>query len=203
MAKVRFELEAEAVLKPEIMETLIEPWSIGLFVSTSMSSARQEIVLDSPEQLEITLSPDHLERPRLTMQKFNNYFKRQDLMLKRQLAARVGGGFHQMQPTDVALGHNLSMLLSHLNPGAVRKVRNRSLMAIRCRIYDAHRCNPVTDVPVLEAIVRPFMTISLPKNVSIVVFLETLDMAYYCCIRTVTHGRIAHLPMQMHVPHAP
>ena len=161
-ADVSIKLVVQATHAPECDETLLEPWQCGVEIRTCISREHQSIKVLG-KLLDVTITPDHIERPRLTMNKFDQHLKRQDRVFKVQLKHQIEAGFKQIN--NVAVNHKLASLLSDLNPGDKRKIRNRTDMAILCRVYHTDRCDTIKDNPVIQIVLRPGASISLPKSI--------------------------------------
>ena len=147
------------------METLMEPWTCVLKVSTSTTSAMQQISFWSEDTAEVTVSPDHIQRPLTALNKFEGHVRQQNLLLMRlQERAKVR---HCLRPAPVAaaLDQKFAIFLANLNQDEKREIRNRTDMAILVRVYDPHRCDTVSDTPLTQVVLRPQQTIALPRRV--------------------------------------
>jgi hypothetical protein len=91
------QVQTECVHGAKAMETVVEPWKFHVDVKTSIEKDTQLITVTAKERLEFSITPDHIERPRLSMQKFDLYAKKQALYMKNALSTAIAEGFKQME----------------------------------------------------------------------------------------------------------
>ncbi len=165
-----FGVQAQAVGDTNDMETLLEPFPLRLDISTSRFSTKQEIVFEIPS-IEMTMTPDHINRPRETMRRFDRLAKKQQTMMKLSLQdmhavlKKIGELGEREQEEDGKNKQNMLTFLSNLSPGEKRLIRNRTSCAIQCRIYPAADC---------DTLKRPAMHFVLVPGGSVKVPLTTL-----------------------------
>jgi uncharacterized protein YeaO (DUF488 family) len=163
-----FSVQAQAVGDSSDMETLLEPFPLRLDISTSRFSTKQEIVFEIPS-IEMTITPDHINRPRETMRRFDRLAKKQQLMMKRLLQdmqavlKKMGEVGEREQVEDGNNKHNMLTFLSNLSPGEKRLIRNRTSCALQCRIYPAADCDTLKR-PVMNFVLVPGGSVKVPTT---------------------------------------
>ena len=152
-----FDVQAQAVGNTGNMETLLEPFPLRLEISTSRYSSQQKIVFEIPSGLEMTMTPDHIERPRETKQKFQRHIKKQQLLLNLTIKANVQKSLEKLGgEVKEEEGYRNKMLtfLSSLSPGEKRHIQNRTNVPILCRVYPAADCDTLKQ-PLIQFVLPP------------------------------------------------
>jgi len=107
-ASMTIQVQTECVHDAKAMETVVEPWRFGVEAKTSIEKDTQLITVTAKERLEFSITPDHIERPRLSMQKFDLYAKKQALYMKNALSTAIAEGFKQME-TSMAVDQKVTL----------------------------------------------------------------------------------------------
>jgi hypothetical protein len=154
-----FHVQAQAVGDTSDMETLLEPFPLQLKISTSRFSKKQEMVFEIPSGLEMTITPDHVQRPNEAKGRFDRHAKKKQLLMKLTLKANIQAGLKMMAgEVEPSYREKMFMFLSSLSHGEKRQICNRTDLPILCRIYPAADCNTLK---------RPLMQFVLPAGGSV------------------------------------
>ena len=160
------DVQAQAVGNAGNMETLIEPFPLRLEISTSRYSTKQELVCEIPSDLEITITPDHIERPRETMQKFVRHIKKQQLLFNLTIKANIKAGLEKLGgEVEDNYRQKMFTFLSSLSPVEQRQIRNRTSMPILCRVYPAADCDTLKAKHLIEFVLPPGGSVMAPTQV--------------------------------------
>ena len=107
-ASTTIQVQTECVHDTKAMETLVEPWKFDVHVKTSIEKETFFITFTAKDRLEFSITPDHIERPRFSMQKFDLYAKKQALYMKNALSTVIAEGFKQME-TSIAIDQKVGL----------------------------------------------------------------------------------------------
>jgi hypothetical protein len=118
----------------------------------------------------MTITPDHIDRPRETMRRFDRLAKKQQTIMKlclqdmQTVLKKIGEEGEKEQGED-GKNNNQNMLtfLSNLSPGEKRLIRNRTSCAIQCRIYPATDCDTLKR-PVMSFVLVPGGSVEVPTT---------------------------------------
>jgi hypothetical protein len=107
-ASTTIQVQTECVHDAKAMETVVEPWRFDVEAKTSIEKDTQLITFAAKERLEFSITPDHIERPSLSMQKFDMYAKKQALYMKHALSTAIADGFKQLE-TSMAVDQKVTL----------------------------------------------------------------------------------------------